>query len=151
MFAFSPLCIWYSNACNACSSLLQSAFISACLYNFALALYTGPVHRDDTVNRPWTSFTACLVRRFYADRFSGYFRVCHCYGHRSVGRHSTRVNWLGEVQKVCGDLSHALNKSDIYVAADQQSVVRRVSQRAHSTLQAVIDQVQIVREAALRR
>ena len=50
------------------------------------------------------------------------------------------------MQKACGDFSHALNIPDIFVAADQQSVVRRVSQRARSTTQVVIGQVQIIRE-----
>ena len=54
--------------------------------------------------------------------------------------------WLGEVQTFKENLSHALNISDIFVAADQQSVIRRISQSAHSITQVLIDQVQFVVE-----
>ena len=50
-------------------------------------------------------------------------RMCHFYGHR-----------LGQVQKVCGNFSHGLNISDIFVANYQQPVVRRVSCRPRCKL-----------------
>jgi hypothetical protein len=80
-------------------------------------------------------------------RWCKHARVCHFYGHRLVGRPRAGVNWLGEVQKLCGELSHSLNISDIFVAADQQPVVRRVSQRTQRATGLVADPVQSVEES----
>ena len=44
-------------------------------------------------------------------------RVCHFCGHRSVWRPRAGVNWLEQIRKFCGELSHALNSSDIFLAA----------------------------------
>ena len=48
------------------------------------------------------------------------------------------------MHKLCGDLIYGIKVSDIFVATDQQQVVRRVSQRAQSITQVVIDQVHLV-------
>lgn len=55
--------------------------------------------------------------------------MCHFYGHRLVGRPRAGINWLGEVQSLSGDVSHALNISGIFTAAADQQPARRVSAR----------------------
>ena len=67
------------------------------------------------------------------ERWSKLSRVCHFYGHGLVGHHTAGVNWLGQVRKFCGDLSHALN---IYLTSLWRPIRRRISGELHSVPEA---------------
>lgn len=64
--------------------------------------------------------------------------ACHFYGHRRLGRPRVGVNWLADVQRLCGEVCHTLNISDIFKACEAQQAARRVSQRSQAKLNVVM-------------
>jgi hypothetical protein len=72
--------------------------------------------------------------RLQPTRWCKQARVCHFYGHRRIGRPRVGVNWLADVQRLCGEVCHTLNISDIFTACEVQQAARRISQRSQAQL-----------------
>jgi hypothetical protein len=78
------------------------------------------------------------LARLQPTRWCKQARACHFYGHRRLGRPRVGVNWSADVQRLCGEICHTLNISDIFKACEAQQAARRVSQRSQANLNVVM-------------